>query len=145
MILNAISTNQLLIIHAVASIWMTSLIWVIQLVHYPFFQYVDQQQQRKAANFHTSRIVWCVLPAMIIELITLCLYMINSSQINWLEFTMCGLLIAIWATTFLIQVPQHQAMSIGYNKTLINQLVNKNWSRTICWTLKTIIVILILA
>ena len=141
MILTAISTNQLLMIHAVASIWMTSLIWVIQLVHYPFFQYVDQNKQRLAANFHTSRIFWCVFPAMIIEVITLILYIIQKNQINEIEITITTLLITIWASTILIQVPQHQAMATQYNQSIIKQLVKKNWIRTICWTLKTIFTI----
>ena len=140
MILNAISINHLLIIHAVASIWMTSLIWIIQLVHYPFFNYVDQNKQRLAANFHTSRIFWCVFPAMIIEVFTLFLYLIQKTTVTGLDIIIASLLFIIWACTFFIQVPQHQAMATGYAQSLVNNLVKYNWIRTTCWTIKTMLV-----
>ena len=136
------SSQQLLNYHLFCSIWMTSLIWVIQLVHYPFFQFVSEQNKQKASVFHTSRIFWCVFPFMIIEIASWTGYLLLSFNTKPETVLITLLLTGIWLITFFVQVPQHQQMAQSYDINFIQKLVNKNWIRTIFWTLKLIILIL---
>jgi len=49
-----------------------------------------------------------------------------------------GLVLLIWLSTFLIQVPIHNQLGIGKDSFLIKRLVQTNWIRTILWTSKAI-------
>jgi hypothetical protein len=51
----------------------------------------------------------------------------------------------VWASTFLIQVPLHNRLGSGFNHEVIQLLVNTNWIRTIGWSLRAILVVLIAA
>jgi hypothetical protein len=45
-----------------------------------------------------------------------------------------GLLVAIWASTFLVQVPLHNALVDGFDAGAHGSLVRTNWVRTIGWS-----------
>ena len=51
-----------------------------------------------------------------------------------------GLVVAIWLSTFLVQVPLHNALAAGKDPLLIERLISTNWWRTGLWTLKAILV-----
>lgn len=44
----------------------------------------------------------------------------------------------IWLSTFLIQVPLHNALGVEKDTEAIRRLVQTNWIRTILWTVKGI-------
>ena len=138
-----VTVDQVFLIHCVSSIWMTSLIWVIQLVHYPFFKFVDHRQQQKSASFHTQSISYCVLPAMLIEVSSWGFYLIVTKNLSLISIIITLLLMIIWGSTFFIQVPHHQSMRLGFNDELVNKLVTMNWIRTIAWSIKSCLLLLI--
>ena len=59
---------MLFLIHLVSTAIMVGAIWVIQLVHYPSFYYIDKNNYMKFQNFHMNRISYIVIPAMTVEL-----------------------------------------------------------------------------
>lgn len=93
---------------------------------------------------HQIRISIIVIPLMIIELIAAILLGVypTSSSVVICYMTLL-LTIIIWISTFLLQVPLHQRLLNGYNKTAINKLVKTNWIRTIAWTVKSILLVYI--
>ena len=60
--------NPELTLHNAATWYMTGVIWLIQLVHYPMFEYLDRTNFLRSHLFHTSAITFVVLPAMFLEL-----------------------------------------------------------------------------
>ena len=102
----------------------------------------SEQNKQKASVFHTSRIFWCVFPFMIIEIASWAGYLLLNFNTKPETILITLLLAGIWLITFFVQVPQHQQMAQSYDINLIQKLVNKNWIRTIFWTLKLIILIL---
>ncbi|MEK9657288.1 MAG: hypothetical protein VW378_02805 [bacterium] len=115
---------------------MTSLIWLIQILHYPSFQFINPKKVSQFSAFHQHRISWIVLPMMIIEVATLIpLYLDNIT--NLVMTVSIGLLAAIWASTFLLQVPCHRQLREGKTDPFISRLITTNWIRTLCWTCKT--------
>jgi hypothetical protein len=50
------------------------------------------------------------------------------------------LVIIIWLSTFVLQVPIHKHLQIGKEDACIKRLVATNWVRTIAWSLKIIFV-----
>ena len=114
---------------------MTGLIWLIQLVHYPSFKYVDKEEFADFAKFHASRISWIVLPLMIVELTTGILMVVKQ---GWYLYNLI-LLFAIWLSTFLLSVPCHHKLQQGKDAQQIRRLVLSNWPRTFLWSLRSLI------
>lgn len=122
-----------------ASTWaMVGLIWLIQIVHYPLFANVGEEQFRLYTLEHQRLITYVVLPLMFIEL--------GTSVLLWthrpfeISDAMIGvgiaLVVTIWLSTFLLQVPQHGALTAGFDPVVHQKLVLGNWIRTIAWTLR---------
>lgn len=103
------------------------LIWLIQILHYPSFRFVDPTQFTTFAGFHGARISLIVMPLMLAEL-GLAFYFRSP--------IILGLIIAIWASTFFLQVPCHNKLVVAYDPQIIERLISTNWIRTVLWTIK---------
>ena len=127
--------NQLLLFQLVATAMMTDIIWLIQRVQYPIFLGLDKDRFPDWHELHSARITWIVAPLMILELF------LNESHflIQIFLFISTGL---IWLLTFFVSVPIHKKLSEnGFDQTLIFSLIRTNWSRTLCYSIKLVLVI----
>jgi hypothetical protein len=122
----------MLIFELLVSVALFILIWIIQVLHYPSFLYVDKNDFSKFEAFHTRRITFLVLPLMVSELIL--------SLINF-NYLILGIIVLIWLSTFFIQVPCHEKLKFGFDKLTIERLIFTNWIRTSLWTVKLFILI----
>jgi hypothetical protein len=117
--------------------WMlTGLIWMVQLVHYPSFQYVAEEQFVTFHHHHTTSISIIVMPLMIMEL-ALSIWLSYSYGWNWRYLSPLLIVLAIWACTFFISVPLHGLLEKTKDTQVIADLVRTNWPRTILWTIKS--------
>ncbi len=87
------------------------------------------------------------MPLMAIELISSIILLLqnfenDTSLIFKINFM---IIILIWFSTFFMQVPLHQKLSKGKNDILIDKLVFTNWFRTVLWTLRSILMLFLLA
>lgn len=123
-----------------ATLFMTGLIWLVQLVHYPYFRFTDHEHFVEAQRFHQSRISWIVLPVMLVELIgSIALLIWQADEFpQWFLWSQLVLLIVIWGSTFLIQVPHHSRLSEKFDERTIQRLVCTNWCRTYAWSLRSL-------
>ncbi|MBY0515518.1 MAG: hypothetical protein K2P81_01325 [Bacteriovoracaceae bacterium] len=128
-----------LLIHFFASTAMMGLIWLVQLVHYPAFRFVDEKDYISFALFHTTQITWVVAPLMIAELFSAFLMSFDSSVTLWVKIVSIICLVAIWLSTVFFQIPQHSVLALGKNLEAIENLVTTNWIRTIAWTIKSFV------
>ncbi len=131
----------------VASTWfMVGLIWLIQLVHYPLFLNVGSKEFRKFHNNHTLFITPLVGSVMIIELVTLVILIFQTPHgiPNWIVIVGILLLSVIWLSTLIFQIPYHNKLSSNFDDNLIKMLIKTNWIRTICWSLRGILVLIML-
>jgi len=111
------------------------LIWVVQLVHYPSFRYIDKDKFTAFHQHHTKRISIIVLPLMLLEL-GLAGVLSITSNFHWHYLVPLILVLLIWASTFLLQVPDHNELATGHNREVSDRLVRTNWMRTILWSCK---------
>ena len=134
--------NILFYLHLVATSTMIGVIWVIQLVHYPSFHYIDRSRYELFQDFHMRNISWIVFPLMSFELITgiLLLYSPIFGYNNKLFFISMILLALIWLLTGTLFISIHKNLSKGFNKDIINKLVHLNWLRTILWSLRIVFI-----
>lgn len=135
--------SQLCLILNFASTWaMVGVIWIIQIVHYPLFASVGSDQFRGYEQDHQRLITYIVLPLMFCELITsglLWVYRpVGSSAV--LIGIGIALVLLIWGSTFLLQVPQHGQLGNGFDAAVHQKLVSGNWIRTVAWTLRGLVV-----
>ena len=119
----------------ISVLYLSGLIWTIQMVHYPSFTYVDEVEFSDFHQHHSRRISIAVVPAMLTELVA-GVYLIFKEPAygDELHLLLSGILGIIWLSTFLIQVPIHRQLEKGKNMQNINALVKTNWIRTIGWT-----------
>jgi hypothetical protein len=54
-------------------------------------------------------------------------------------------LAAIWASTWLLQVPQHHILALGFDDAAHSLLVDSNWIRTCGWTLRSLLALALIA
>ena len=130
----------MLILHLIATSVMVGVIWVIQLVHYPSFHFVELKQYTTFQRFHMARISYVVIPAMLTELFTLILIVFSMDQIDTLVLASAILLIFIWLMTAVFFSGVHQKLTLGYDQTVVDKLVKLNWGRTLLWTLRLLFI-----
>ena len=126
--------------HLIFSAIMVGVIWVIQLVHYPSFHFIDKDIYDSFQKFHMNKISIIVIPVMILELVTGFLLLIGNSK-NILIIISFGILILIWGITGLFFSDAHGKLISGYNELIVNKLVSMNWIRTGLWTFKMILLL----
>jgi len=129
-----------IVIHLVSTVFMVGLIWIVQLVHYPSFSFVDKSLYRDFQYFHMQRITYIVAPVMVIELLSASV-ILYKYYMNW-YFSLSILVLAlIWVNTALLNIPVHNKLLANKDEMLINKLVLYNWPRTILWSLRVILLI----
>lgn len=130
-----------MLMHLTATLFMTGVIWVIQLVHYPSFLFVEKNNFVDFEKFHSKQISMVVIPIMLIELATSFILISQSKLPNPLLIVNLLLLVAIWITTFVFSARYHKCLIDGYNKEYILKLIGTNWIRTIFWTLRSFLLL----
>ena len=131
------SPSTLLLTHAAATWFMTGLIWVIQVVHYPLFARVGAAGYREYQLAHHSLISLIVGPAMLVEALATAAILVTRRDAP--AFTAAILLAIIWASTAFLQVPMHNALANGFDAQAHARLVDTNWIRTVAWTARGIL------
>ena len=113
------------------------IIWFTQIVHYPLYTKI-KEGFIEYERCHIRRTAYLFFPLMLIELITAIVLVGLVSEVNVtrLAFVNLFLLIIIYLMTFLLQIIQHQKLSIGFSKKLLHALIASNWIRALLWTCK---------
>lgn len=134
-----------LLIHAAATWFMVGLIWFVQIVHYPLFSSVGTDGFSSYEELHQRLTTWVVGPAMLIELAT-GLWLLRwseslDSRIVWLGLM---LIAVIWLCTAIASVPAHNALQQQFSQDAHRSLVSTNWIRTAAWSVRGILVVLMI-
>lgn len=129
------------VVQVVATIYMTGVIWVIQVVHYPLFAGVGPAAFGAYEAGHRERITLVVLLPMVAELATAAWLARRPLPFvpPWSARLGLALLVAVWASTALLQVPLHDRLSARFDPAAIAALVRGNWLRTAAWTARTLL------
>lgn len=134
---------MLLLVNLAATLFMTGLIWFVQVVHYPLFASVGRDAFRAYHAAHAGRTTAIVLPVMAVELCTAVLLAIARppgvpAAAAWGAL---ALVLLVWASTGLLQVPRHQQLGRGFDAAAIHSLGAGNWVRTVAWSARAAMVL----
>ena len=135
--------TALLVVQAVATLSLTGLVWFVQVVHYPLLARVGEGSLAAYEQEHMRRTTLLVAPLMLAEAVA-------ATGLLLLEpgaLTVLGalLLVGIWASSFLVQVPCHRVLADGWNAAAYRRLVRSNWLRTAMWSARSVVALLLLA
>lgn len=140
-------TDLLLLVHAAATLVMVGVIWFVQVVHYPLFGRVDPSGFPAYSGAHSRLTGYVVGPPMFLEMATAVLLLVfrpveAPAYAAWTGFI---LLVLVWLSTALLQVPRHRVLGLGFDSTAWNGLVLTNWARTAGWSLRGLLVLWMLS
>ena len=132
-----------LLLLQVTSTWaMTAVIWFVQLVQYPSFARVGEASFADFHAFHSTRITLIVGPLMIVEALSSVALVWRPAKFmaTWEVWVGLGLVLIVWASTALLQVPMHQRLGAGFDENAWRFLCNSNWVRTFGWSARALLV-----
>jgi hypothetical protein len=137
----------LLLGQVAATLFMTGAIWIVQAVHYPLFALVGRDGFGEYEREHQRRITPVVGVAMSVEAVTAVLLLVDTPVGVAPGLLVLGaiLLLPIWLSTALLQVPAHRRLSGGFDAGAAARLVRTNWIRTALWTARSALILAVLA
>lgn len=129
----------LFLLHAAATLFMTGLIWFVQVVHYPLFACVGTEQYRIYQAKHMTLTTWVVGPAMLLEGATAIalVWQRPDFMTATMAWTGLALVVVLALSTAMLQVPQHEKLASGFDAEAHGRLVRSNWLRTIIWSVRS--------
>ena len=131
-------TALIFMLHLASCLYMTGLIWFVQVVHYPLHGHVGLEQFVQYQNLHMSKTTFVVGPPMLIEALTTVLILMNAPDVIpiWSRWVGAVLLGIVWLSTAVFSVQFHNALLDGFEAKAHHMLVSTNWIRTLGWTLR---------
>ena len=140
---------ELFVAQIAATLVMTGVIWFVQVVHYPLFARVGRSEFAAYESEHTTRTGWVVGPPMLVEIATATAVLLPGLRPEffplWAAMTGEALVGVIWISTAALQVPLHGRLIKGFEAKAAARLVSSNWVRTICWSLRAVLLLWVVA
>jgi uncharacterized membrane protein YkgB len=133
-----------LVAHTVSTLMMTGVIWFVQIVHYPLLADVGRQAFAYYEQRNTRATSYVVGPVMLTEAVSALTLLVLAPGSRALAAAGLLLLVAIWLSTFLIQVPCHRTLERGFDVAVHRRLARWNWIRTAGWSLRAAVAIALL-
>lgn len=138
--------NWIIAVNAASALVMTGVIWFVQVVHYPLFAAVGAEQFVAYEVAHQRRTSIVVgLPMLVEDLTVLALFFWPPDGVGrLLPFVGGVLLTVVLASTVFLQVPAHAALAQSYHTAQVRRLVRSNWVRTIGWSARLVLAVVML-
>ncbi len=127
------------LVQLAATMAMGGIIWMVQIVIYPLFLEVGFSAFEEYHRQYMALVTWVIAPLMFLEVAScvMCLLAHPKNRLLWIASILLGL---IWLSTAFIQVPLHENLVQDQTEAL----VSSNWIRTIAWTARCIILMLVM-
>ena len=138
--------SLVLLVHAAATLFMVGVIWFVQIVHYPLFGSVGTDGFAAYSQAHSRLTGFVVGPPMLAEAATAVALVFRTPPPVSQILPIIGLVLlgAVWLSTAFLQAPQHGVLGRGFAPASHHILVASNWLRTVCWSARGVIVLLML-
>ena len=130
---------QLAVFNIAVSWGLCILIWMVQVIIYPGYRQIPSKVFISYHRWYAIRISAVVIPLMLCEMV-IAIVWLSLDIYSLFGLISAILIVIIWLSTFLLQVPMHKCLQSGKDDACIGRLVNTNWIRTIAWSLKAIVV-----
>jgi len=142
-----LNDRLLLLAHTGATLAMVGVMWSVQLVIYPAFRSVTDGNFVSYVTIHSTRIVYVLaLFAPLEVLLALALWLNPPNGVSRSLAVVAGAVLALmWVATGLYYGPFHGRLTAdGGRPDLVGQLITTNWARTIGWSIRGALALLML-
>lgn len=136
-------TRAVFLSHLASTLFMTGLIWFVQVVHYPLFDGVGGADFAAYERRHRARTTLVVGPPMLLEAATaVALFWIRPAGAATGPLVAgLALLALIWGSTAFLQVPCHGRLTESFAASVHRRLVVTNWIRTAAWSVRALLIL----
>ena len=129
-----ITYQDALQVYLLISFGLVVLIWLVQLIIYPNFQYLSDIKRIQWHKVYTPRITAVVAPLMILQFLLSAILLFYT--ISFFTISSILLILLNWLITFVYFVPLHVKLNQNkVNYKSLQGLVTVNWYRTALWSL----------
>ncbi|MFL5330342.1 MAG: hypothetical protein ACJ8C4_15685 [Gemmataceae bacterium] len=144
--MTAKAIELVLLANVASTLFMTGLIWFVQIVHYPLFAQSGRDQFAAYHSAHSAATTRLVAVPMLIEMITAIILAIAppAPGVIAASWAGLGLIVLIWLSTAALQIPNHTRLSTGFDARTHRSLVRGNWIRSIGWSVRTALMLTVL-
>ncbi len=124
--------------HASVSLALAAVLWLVQLVIYPAFRWIDPARFVLWHEGYTGAVTWVVAPLILLQTAGVAgrYCFLEKPDPLWLLEAACTL--AAWAVTAFVSVPIHNRLQRGLARadqlSAMQRLVQTNWPRTLAWS-----------
>lgn len=127
-------------IHDLCVVWMTAVIWLVQLLLYPNFRDIPEGSFRAYHKRHCDRIALLVAPLFLQALAAGMVLAEGNRSIEWIfqAAAITGNIIL----TGVVFAPLHRRLENGKSARLIRRLIARNWVRTLLWSGQCVVILL---
>lgn len=138
--------DVVLLLNVVSTFTMVGVIWFVQVVHYPLLSVVPVESASTVAVDHQRRTGWVVMAPMTVEgFTTLGLLKWVPDGVAWWVPWLNGVFLAVaLGCTVFLSVPRHARMAAQPDASVGRELVLTNWPRTVAWSARGIVLVLML-
>lgn len=116
------------------ALFLTGVIWIVQVVHYPLFAAVGREGWAAYEASHRTRITFVVAVPMLISVALAAWLLADGEGSSGLRVANAALALAPFVVTFALAVPRHEELTRAWDDRAHARLVAVNWLRTIGWT-----------
>ena len=120
--------------HAAVSLALACVLWLVQLVIYPAFQWIDPVHFSRWHYSYTGAVTWIVAPLMFIQAAGVAGRFLILPAPDGLWAVECFCTGLAWGVTFFVSVPMHARLQRARDEAAMRKLVGTNWLRTAAWS-----------
>jgi hypothetical protein len=124
--------------HAAVSLALAAVLWMVQLVVYPAFRWIEPARFTVWHEGYTGAVTWVVAPLILIQTggVAARFWLLEALEPVWVLEAACTLV--AWAVTVFVSVPIHARLQgelpPAARLAAMHWLVQTNWLRTVCWS-----------
>lgn len=133
---------ELAVANLVLAAYMTGVIWVVQVVHYPLFAAVGTEQWARYEAAHRRRITFVVGPPMLAQPVVGVLLCLERPGL--LSAVNLALAVALLAVTVVVFGRLHERLERGWSAPDHRRLLRLNAWRTAAWSAQTAVAVALL-
>jgi hypothetical protein len=126
------------------TLYMTGVIWSMQVLEYPLFARVGRDEFRAYHAFHNRTLPFLIILSSLLALVSavLLLWIRPASVPLWSAVLVMVLDLAVLTSTAAWQAPLHEKLDRkGFSTEIIGTLVRSNWIRTALWTINALLLL----
>ena len=126
-------------LHDFSVIWMTAVIWLVQVLIYPNFKFIPESEFEGFHKRHCDRISYLVAPMFGQGFFSGLILWQGPRTVEWVFHFVA--ITSIFIITAVRSAPAHSKLAHRKDLPTVDHLIRWNWTRTLIWSAELILVL----